>query len=368
MGSRIFLRSLRIATGLYLLAYITSHLINLSLGLISIETMDAARPYLSGIWGGSITRNVLAAALLIHYGIGLWSIYARPSISGTAQDVVQALSGLAIIPLMAIHSVGVIMLQNASVEVDYNLILRVFWISNPGYGLMQVMLISAAWVHGCAGLFMWLRAKPGVVRLLPWLYPLAVAVPVLALLGFTEAGRVVLIERVGPVVVQTPGAYGETLAEVPYALIMQVQAWVMWGSLAIGIAVVLARWTRNTVAKPAVVHIKTQGVGAITGQSGKTLLDAFRAQNQPHANLCSGRGRCGTCAVRVLSSQIDLPTATPLEQATLDRIGKGGNVRLACQLPLVHGGTITVERVLPPDFSFESIRERKTESKEEVPA
>ncbi len=367
MGSRTILRSLRIATGLYLLAYITSHLINLSLGLVSIETMDAARPYLSGVWGNAITQPILTTALVVHYSIGLWSIYTRPSISGTAQDVVQALSGLAIIPLMAIHSVGVIMLQNASVEVDYNLILRVFWVSNPGYGLMQVMLISAAWVHGCAGLFMWLRAKPSVVRLLPWLYPLAVAIPVLALLGFTEAGRVVLIDRIGPVVVQTPGAYGETLTEIPFALIMQVQAWVMWGSIGISIAVLLARWLRGVLARPAAVFITTRGVGEIKDHSGKTLLDVFRAQNQAHANLCSGRGRCGTCAVRVLSSQIDLPTATPLEQATLDRIDKGADVRLACQLPLSHGGAITVERVFPPDFSFESMREQPSENKE-VPA
>ncbi len=352
-GSRTILRSLRIITGLYLLAYVTSHLINLSLGLVSIEAMDAARPYLSGIWGNAITRPILTAALLVHYVIGLWSIYTRPRISGTPQDVVQALSGLTIIPLLAVHSVGVIMLQDAGVDVDYDLILRIFWLSNPGYGLMQVILISTVWVHGCAGLFMWLRAKPGVVRMLPWFYPLAVAIPVLALLGFTEAGRVVLIERIGPQIVQSEIAPGQPVPDIPFALIIQIQGWVMWGSAAIGLAVLLARWVRSALARPARVYITTAGVGKIRDYTGQTLLDVFRTQNQPHANLCSGRGRCGTCAVRVLASQSELPMASALEQATLDRINKGDDVRLACQLPLTDGGTITVERVFAPDFSFD---------------
>ena len=98
-GSRTLLRNLRLISGLYLLGYVTSHLINLSLGLISIEAMDAARPYLSGIWGTDVTRLILLTALLFHYAIGLWSVYERPRIGGTVQDLVQALSGLAVIPL-----------------------------------------------------------------------------------------------------------------------------------------------------------------------------------------------------------------------------------------------------------------------------
>lgn len=352
-GPRILMRTLRIFTGLYLLGYVTSHLINLSLGLFSIDAMDAARPYLSGAWTGPVTGLILFGMLLVHYVIGLWSVYARPRIGGTAQDLVQALSGLAIIPLLAIHAIGVNMLERFGVDVDYNLIIRIFWVSNPGYGLTQVLLLSVAWVHGAAGLFMWLRSKRSLVGVLPWLYPLGVAVPVLALLGFTEAGRVVLISGIGPQVVQTNVPAGAVAPEIPFDFIIQVQRIVMWGSIIISLSVLGARAVRGLLAKPARVQVTTKGVGSLVADSGQTLLDALRSGGQPHANLCAGRGRCGTCAVRVLHSDIDLPAQTPLEQATLDRIDHGPDVRLACQLPLVSGGALSIARIHSPDYGFD---------------
>jgi adenylate cyclase len=366
---RTLLRSLRIYSGSYLFLYVTLHLVNLSLGLISIEAMDAARPYLSGIMGHPMLRPILSTALLVHYVIGLWSVYNRPRITGTAQDMVQALSGLAIIPLMAIHAVGVIMLQDANVVTSYDLMIRIFWISNPVYGLMQVMLLSVAWVHGAAGIFMWLRSMPSMATRLPWIYPLAVAVPVLALLGFTEAGRVILVDGGGPQIMRTFGADPATLGDVPFALIIKVQYAVLWLSIAISLGVLLARGIRAWVNTPETVHINNKDVGAFKAQTGQFLLDAFRTEGQAHASLCSGRGRCGTCAVRVLAGASDLSPPTPLEQATLDRIHQGGlnkDIRLACQLPLEHGGELTVERVYPPDFSFAARHEddEKTASQE----
>ncbi|MFC6584508.1 2Fe-2S iron-sulfur cluster-binding protein [Sulfitobacter aestuariivivens] len=298
---------MRAISGLYLLAYVTMHLLNLSLGLISIDAMDAARPYLSGVWTGPVTGNLLLLMLLIHYVLGLWATYCRPSLTGTSQDLVQALSGLFVIPLLAIHAVGVSMLKLSGVVVDYETLNRLFWLTNPGIGLVQVMLISVVWVHGCAGFFIALRARPGMVNVLPWLYPIAVAVPVIALLGYTQAGRIVLAEGLEPVYEQVPNLDGTLPDVVPYARIQQITFGVLWGSVALAALVLLARALRSWLARPGQVDIETLGIGRITVQTGQSMLDAFRAENQSHASLCSGRGRCGTCAVRVLSSDVDLP-------------------------------------------------------------
>ena len=348
------MRRIRAVTGLYLLAYVTLHLINLSLGLASLEMMDAARPYLSGVWSGPVLGPVLLLALLVHYGIGLWSVYDRPRIAGTMPDLVQAISGLLVIPLLAVHFIGVYLLKDVGVEIDYATLNRLFWLSNPGIGLTQVLLVSVVWVHGCAGLFTGLRAQSSAVRWLPWLYPLAVAIPVLALLGYTQAGRLVLAEGVGPSFVQQPLADGSMPAAIDYLYIKQVTNWVIILSSALGGLVLAARVLRHWMSRPKEVTVITQGVGTIVTQTGQTLLDAFRDQPQAHANLCAGRGRCGTCAVRILGGGAQFSPPSPLEQATLDRLNYDADTRLACQLHLVAGGTLEVMRILPPDFSFDA--------------
>lgn len=350
------MRSARAVTGLILLAYVTLHLINLSLGLVSLQMMDAARPYLTGVWSGPVMQPALFTALMVHHALGLWVIYKRPSLTGTAQDIVQALSGLLIIPLLATHALGTFFLKNANVEVTYALLNKLFWLSNPGIGLTQVVLVSVVWVHGCAGFFMLLRARPAAVRILPWLYPVAVAVPVLALLGYAQAGRIVLIEGLGPVITQQPLPDGSTASPIDYAFIKQVTNGVLWGSVSIGVLVLIARGLRTWLSSPARIQITTKGVGHFTGNTGQSLLDALRTEGQPHANLCSARGRCGTCAVHILHSDAPLPPPSPLEQATLDRLHHGTDVRLACQLPLQDGGVLHIARVLPPDYSFDTER------------
>ena len=49
----LILRTIRVVTGLVLFAFVTCHLLNASLGIISVAAMDAARPFLSGTYGAS---------------------------------------------------------------------------------------------------------------------------------------------------------------------------------------------------------------------------------------------------------------------------------------------------------------------------
>ena len=48
-----------------------------------------------------------------------------------------------------------------------------------------------AWVHGCIGVYFWLRLKRFFPKMAPVLLGLAVLLPVLALLGFYQQGRTV---------------------------------------------------------------------------------------------------------------------------------------------------------------------------------
>lgn len=370
------MRTARIVSGLYLLAYVTSHLLNLSLGLISIQAMDFARPYLSGFWTSDFSGPFLGVMLLVHYLIGLWTIFRKPVLSGTTQDILQVLTGVFVIPLLATHVIGVSMLGDVGVDLDYLAINRLFWVSNPEIGLLQVILVSVVWVHGCAGLFTWLRSKSQAVNFLPWLYPLAVAVPVFALLGFVQAGRVVLLEAQSQQIsaetsTQSAGASGadsyttdagepqaepvqaaESAPEIPFALIKKATSLTIWWSFGLAAFVFAARGFRLWLSSQSRILITRGDAAPVEALTGATLLDALRASDQPHASLCSGRGRCGTCAVRVVATDFALTEPTALERATLDKIGGGPDTRLACQLRLTGGGAINVDALYPADYAF----------------
>ena len=55
-------------------------------------------------------------------------------------------------------------------------------------------MLIIAWVHGCIGLYFWLRMKAFFKRAAPFLLAAAVLIPTLALLGFYQGGRTVVAD------------------------------------------------------------------------------------------------------------------------------------------------------------------------------
>lgn len=361
--SGLIMRTMRIWSGLFLLIFVTSHLLNLSLGVISLEAMDAARPYLSEIWASLMLGPLLLSALVIHFCLGLWAIYRRPTLRTNPQDLVQLLSGVIVVPLLATHAIGVASLKINSVTFDYAAATRFFWLAQPQIGLLQVVLLSVVWVHGCAGLFTWLRSKESMRNMLGWIYPIAVAVPVLALLGFAEAGRGVLVDaqaaqRASARAYTAPTATAEApqpaapaVQRVAYQTVKTATSQVIWWSLVLAALTFVARSVRLAFQPTQLVLLKHGDAQPITTRSNLSVLDSFKQNHKPHASLCEGRGRCGTCAVRIVSSEFPLPEPTALEMKTLRRIGAAEDVRLACQLT-PSGGFLEVDPLYPADYSF----------------
>lgn len=366
MTPAIVLRAVRIWSGLFLLAFVTSHLTNLSFGLISINAMDAARPYLSGIWTGQITGTLLLLSLVSHFFLGLWAIYVRPTLRTNIQDIVQLLTGALVVPLLATHAVGISMAANAGLNLGYADAIRLFWLGAPTIGLLQVVMLSVVWVHGCAGLFTWLRSKENAGRALYWLYLLAVLVPVVALLGYAEAGREMLVAgQNGADIAQNP-AMPENVV-VPFAQIRQITNAVITGSVILTILTLVARLVRLTLQKTQEVVLVRDGGPRMVSTSAISMLDGFRRNDQLHASLCAGRGRCGTCAVRIVRSDFPMPSPSELELRTLNRVGAPSGARLACQLTPA-GGQVEVLAIYPADYTFEDARPPDVPSGSEAPA
>ncbi len=401
----LIVRRLRIVSGLILLAFVTSHLINAALGVISIEAMDAASPFLTHPWSGMPLGLLLIGAAVVHAFLGLWSIYRRPTLRTNTQDVVQILTSVLVIPLGATHVVAMMALSIADVEFNYSQTIAVMWITQPELGLLQVIFLTVVWVHGCAGLLIWLRALPSARDILPWIYPLAVAIPIAALLGFSEAGRRALAENESKASAygsaysesQSSGydnadnpAYGQSStgssydsgnsygasntydADSSYAAgnadetteapkvdlewIIWLTQQMIWGSIVLALLTLLARAVRNYVRPAQRLFLSRNGEALDVSFSGPSLLDLFRRQNVPHASLCEGRGRCATCAVRVLSSEFPLPDPDALELRTLETRGVPAGCRLACQI-YPGAGQLDVEAIYPPEFTFHDSEE-----------
>ena len=70
--------------------------------------------------------------------------------------------------------------------------LFLYWVSAPYRIWLMLAVMTIAWVHGCIGLYFWLRMKAFYKRAAPFLLAAAVLIPTLAMLGFYQGGRKVI--------------------------------------------------------------------------------------------------------------------------------------------------------------------------------
>lgn len=335
-AGRPIVRPLRLVTGLVLFAYATSHLINHAFGIRSVETFQAAALFLLKPWQTTAGRFILYTAFLVHGVLGLYALYRRRHLRIPAAELWQLGLGLAI-PLLLIPHAAAIALGHTvyGLEFGYPRVLYQFWVVSPELALpRQYLLLIIMWIHGCIGIRSWLRPKAWYPRASSALASLATLVPVLALIGFTNAGlnlrESALRDPVAAAryVVARPG----TAAAEDYAALMRIidaMSLTYLGLLAATFGFRLARdWHARRFAS---IRITYPGGRIVTVPSGFSVLEASRWAGIPHASVCGGRGRCSTCRVRVAAGEVlDVPAA--MERQTLARINAPPDVRLACQL------------------------------------
>ena len=327
-------RRTRLVTGLVLLTYLATHLMNHSLGLISLDAMEWGRGWFLALWRNPVGTTALYGSLLTHFGLALWSLYQRRHLRIPLWEGLQLLLGLTIPPLLTVHAVGTRLTHEwFGVNDSYNLLVLTLWHASPLDGLRQAVLVTIAWLHGSIGLHFWLRHRPWYGRGAPIFLGCAMLLPVLALLGFSQAGHEVsnLIsrdpnwtERVLADARVPPRSQREILYRIDDAIIVSFAALVALTLLARGARYAYERRSRIRIAYPNGREVSVP--------RNFSVLEASRFANIPHASICGGRGRCSTCRVRVTHGFSALPVASAAEQKVLHRVGAPPNVRLACQL------------------------------------
>ncbi|MDM9625289.1 adenylate/guanylate cyclase domain-containing protein [Rhizobium sp. S152] len=345
------IRRARLGAGLVMFVFITLHLSNHALGLISVSAADEGRRLFLAIWRNPLGTLLLYTSVFVHIALVLRSIYLRRSLVMPKAELAQTILGLAIPLLLIDHVIGT-RVAHALFDYrdDYETIVRTLWITAPGNGLRQAMALVVVWVHGCIGLHFWLRYRPWYERIAAPFLAVAILLPVLGLLGFIEMGRTIA-EPAYEGFVDT-GRYSANInaryASDPGAqqTIRLIRA-CLYGSFSAALLLVIAaRGRRRWKERVDQITVSYQGGDAIRVPRGFTVLEASRVGGIPHYSVCGGKGQCSTCRVQILSAYHDLPPPDKMEQTTLRRINAAADVRLACQLRPTHD--ITVVPLLVP--------------------
>jgi len=327
-------RGLRLATGLILFSFATCHLLNHSFGIRSIAAMQAASEVLLAPWQTTPGLWLLYGAFITHATLGLFALYRRRHLRMPAAEAWQLALGLTIPLLVIPHAAGIRIGQSVyGLDYDFARVVHAIW-DSPGSVVRQYALLLVLWVHGCIGLRAWLAARPWYPRAASPLAALALLVPVLALIGFTNAGLDTLdaVQRDSGLGARLAVGLPGTAAGASLATVQRITELMVWSYVGLVGATFALRVARDWHARRfRAVRIGYPGGRTVTVPLGFTILEASRWAAIPHASVCGGRGRCSTCRVRIVEGADVLPLPGEAELRTLARIGNPMGVRLACQ-------------------------------------
>ncbi|MGR3760006.1 adenylate/guanylate cyclase domain-containing protein [Roseobacteraceae bacterium NS-SX3] len=338
----------RIVTGLVLFTHAFFHFINVGLGLISPDWMDAFQDARQLVTRSLIGSLLLYAALILHAGLALWRLALRRTLWMPTGEAVQILLGL-LIPLQLLSHLVYTRYSHEihGVNDEMSYIIVLMWGGAAVW--KQTLLLLVVWIHGCMGLHFWLRLTRWWPRYVPLMAGLAVAVPGFALAGLlTEGRRIHGIFVEGSRRAELMQSYNWPARET-FATLMRTEGLWIAIFLALLALTVLVFAVRKLLRRRRAVRVRYADGPEVVAEPGMTLLEVSRANGIPHTSLCGGRGRCTTCRVVIEQGASALHPPDPAEARSLAAIKAPPNMRLACQVR--PAAPLTVCRVFRPDGS-----------------
>ncbi len=337
------IRRLRLVSGLILFWFVLAHLLNLILGLISFDALEAGRAVFVAFWRAWPMTILLYAALLVHLVLALVAIFTRERLIMPPMEALRYLLGILIVPLAALHVLGTRLAHAVyGLEDSYLYIVTVQVVFDTSVAIQQAILLLVVWLHGCIGLHLWLRLKDWYVSVAAPGLVLAVLVPTLALGGYLVSARDVVRLAQDPDWLSAVSQEANALDADQVADIVALRDGLVWGFLAVlGLTLAVRLAWRFWKRRQGMAVLTYPGGRRVAVSKGTTILEASRTAGIAHASVCGGRGRCSTCRVRVGRGGPRLPPASAEERKVLARVGAAPNVRLACQTPVLTDVEVT---------------------------
>jgi len=326
-------RQVRLVCGIILFAYVVSHFLNHALGNISVDAMEIGVYYHTAFWRFLPVAIVFYSAALTHMGLGVYSLYQRRQFRWRTIEPLQLVLGLSIPALVMAHVIGVRLGQVLyGHQKLYPQELYLFF--STGRIWTMTTLLTVAWIHGCIGIYFWLRLKPFFRRAAPYLLTAAVLIPTLSLLGVYQGGRSVMVEaddgewRTHNLTRRQLGSTAEA------ATLDRITGGLTIGYVGLLALVLAARGVRAWRERRGGMIALSYGNGkTVRVPKGLSVLEASLRHNVPHASVCGGRARCSTCRIRIIGDHGALPEPSQREAFVLTRVGTTDpSIRLACQL------------------------------------
>ena len=330
----ISLRQVRLVSGVVMFAYLLSHYLNHALGNISLEALAVGVSLHVAFWQFLPVTIVFYAACLVHTALGIWALYERRQFRWKAIEPLQLALGLSVPMMIIAHIIGIRLGQTLfGHERLYPQVLFLYWIWAPHKIWLMLAVMTIAWVHGCIGLYLWLRMRAFFKRAAPFLLAAAVLIPTLSMLGFYQSGRMVIDNDSAEwrAETQSESQIG-TRAEAQ--VLDRITDYFLYGYFGlIGIAL-LARGARTiNERRRGMINLSYGNGRTVRVPRGLSVLEASLRNNVPHASVCGGRARCSTCRIRIIGDHSELPEPSQREAFVLGRVGTPDpSIRLACQL------------------------------------
>ncbi len=354
MSNAKLIHNLRLSSGLVIAFFLILHLLTAALGLVSLSAMDAMGAVLHDFWSFPVFLVLLYASFIAHIILGLMALFSHRTWRMPVWNLLQIVLGLALPVLLVAHAMGTRgTAQLLDVEITYSQLLLLLW-SDPVRIIKQYALVAIAWTHMCIGIHFWLRHRLWYSSWIMLVYPVSLMIPLLAGIGFAQAG--VDTWHLQPEAIEQITAALRGVDPVARNFLFLIRDRTLQVFLVLVVVVFTLRTLRDLYVRRRGGFLLTHTTSEKTlrGSAGQTALEVMRANGVAHASICGGRGRCTTCRVRVKTDGDHLPEPELLEAAALQRVGVSPHVRLACQIR--PRGDITITPLLQPEISASDIR------------
>jgi adenylate cyclase len=272
-----------LASGLVLFVYITAHLVNHSLGLVSLGTAEAGLEIAVEVWSSWPGTVLLYGAAAIHFLLALWSVYERRTFRLPPLELLRIALGFMLPILLIGHAANTrLAWELFQMPSDYARVVTNLWVADQRG--MQLGLLAPGWLHGCLGLHFIFSRRPLYRRLRYPLFAFALLLPVFSGLGFIAMGRQLAADPAAT------AAALEYLSPTPPAERIALARWhngLLIGYFAIIGATFGARAVRNALerGRKRLVSISYPG-RTVRVPRGWSVLEASRGFHLPHASMC----------------------------------------------------------------------------------